>query len=88
MRFKEYRVTSRQITDPYFNTPRTVESLLFLVSYVNGEPVDKTFSVLSEKLAQEFEPYLDDGTYKLYNWCIIKDSAGLAGPRVARRTRI
>ncbi len=88
MRFKEYRVTSRAIIDPYFGTPRTVESLLFLVSHVNGKAVDKTFSVLSEKLAQEFEPYLEDGTFKVYEWCLVKDAAGFAAPRIARRTRI
>ena len=88
MRFSEYRVTPRQITDPYFKTPRTVESLIFLVSHVDGKPVDKTFSVLSEKLAQEFEPYLDDGTYKVYEWCLVKDGSGFTAPRIARRTRI
>jgi len=88
MRFKDYRITPRQITDPYFKTPRTVDSLLFLVSHVNGAPVDKTFSVLSEKLSQEFEPYLEDGTYKVYEWCLVKDTAGFAAPRIARRTRV
>jgi len=88
MRFKEYRVARRQITDPYFKTPRMVESLLFLVSHVDGKPVDKTFSVTSEKLAQEFEPYLEDGTYKVYNWCLVKDGEGFTAPRIARRTRV
>ncbi len=88
MRFKDYRVAPRQITDPFFNTPRTVESLLFLVTHVNGMPVDKMFSVISEKLAQEFEPYLEDGTYKVYEWCLVKDAGRFTAPRIARRTRL
>ena len=88
MRFREYRVTSRQITDPLFNVPRTVTSLVFLVSHVDGKPVDKTFSVVSEKLAQEFEPYLEDGSYKDYTWCLVKDAAGFVPPRVASRRRV
>ncbi len=88
MHFREYRVTSRDITDPYFGTPRSVQSLLFLVDRVDGEPVDKTFSVVSEKLAQEFEPYLEDGSYRNYVWCLVKDAEGFTAPRVASRTRI
>lgn len=88
MRFREYRVIPRQIEDPMFKIPRMVTSLVFLVSHVDGVPVDKTFSVVSERLAQEFEPYLEDGTYKNYVWCLVKDAAGFVPPRVAKRTRV
>lgn len=88
LHFSQYRVTSRQITDPYFGTPRTVESLLFLVDRVDGEPVDKTFSVTSEKLAQEFEPYLEDGSYRDYIWTLVKDGPGFVAPRIASRRRV
>ena len=86
MHFKEYRVTPREITDPFFKTARTVKSLLFLVDEVDGAPVDQTFSVVSERLAQEFEPYLADGSYRKYTWCLVKVAAGWAAPRVAKRT--
>ena len=88
MHFREYRVTSRQITDPMFNVPRTVQSLVFLVDSVDGVAVDKTFSVVSEKLAQEFEPYLEDGSFRDYTWCLVKDAAGFVPPRVASRRRV
>ena len=88
MRFREYRVTSREITDPFWGTKRTVESLLFLVSHVDGKPVDMTFSVVSEKLALEFKPYLEDGSYKGYEWCLVKDAEGFTAPRIAKRTRV
>ncbi|GAH37180.1 unnamed protein product, partial [marine sediment metagenome] len=88
MRFREYRVASREITDPFWKTPRTVESLLFLVSHVDGVPVDKSFSVVSEKLALEFKPYLDDGSYRGYEWCLVKDGEGFTAPRIASRRRV
>ena len=88
MHFRDYRVTPRQITDPFFKTPRTVNSLLFLVDQVDGVAVDQTFSVVSERLAQEFEPYLNDGSYRDYVWCLTKDAEGWAAPRVQKRTRI
>jgi len=88
MHFKEYRVTSREITDPFWRTPRTVESLLFLVDRVDEKPVDMTYSVVSEKLAGEFRPYLEDGSYRDYTWCLVKDGEGFTAPRVAKRTRI
>ena len=88
MHFREYRVTDRQIEDPLFKVQRTVKSLVCLVDRVDGAPVDKTFSVVSEKLAQEFDPYLEDGSYKDYEWCLVKDAVGFVAPRVARRTRI
>lgn len=88
MHYKDYRVTERQITDPMFNIARTVTSLVFLVDRVDGVSVDKTFSVVSEKLSDEFEPYLEDGSYKNYVWCLVKDAAGFVPPRIAKRTRI
>jgi len=88
MHFKEYRVTSREITDPFFGTARKVNSLLFLVDRVDGVACDKTFSVVSERLASEFEPYLEDGSYRGYTWCLVKDAGEFTPPRVARRTRV
>jgi len=44
--------------------------------------------VVSEKLAGEFRPYLEDGTYKNYTWCLVKDAPGFVAPRIAKRTRV
>lgn len=87
MHFKEWRVVPRTITDPYFKTPRTVESLLFLVDEVDGVAVDKIYSVVSETLANEFKPYLDDGTFRDYVWTIVKDGAEFVAPRIVSRRR-
>lgn len=88
MHFTEYRVTERQITDPMFKIPRMVKSLVFLVDRKDGQAVDMTFSVVSEKLADELKPYLEDGSFRLYEWCLVKDAPGFVPPRIARRRRI
>ena len=88
MRFTDYRVATRQITDPYFGTPRMVEGLVFRVNMVDGKPVDKSYSVTSEKLADELKPYLEDGSFRDYEWCLVKDAAGFVPPRIARHRPI
>ena len=88
MHFKEYQITPRQITDSFWKTPRIVNSLLFLVDRVDGKPVDQTLSVVSERLAMEFQPYLEDESYKNYLWCLVKDAEGFTAPRIASRTRV
>lgn len=87
LHFREYRVTARPITDPVFGVPRTVQSLLLLVDREDGMPVDKMLSIVSEKLASELKPYLDDGTFRNYEWCLVKDAGGFSAPRVSRRLR-
>ena len=88
LHFREYRITPRQIKDPFWKVDRQVNSLLFLVDREDGKPVDKMFSVISDRLAQEFEPYLEDGSYKLYEWTIVKGDNIMVPPRIAGRTRI
>jgi len=88
MHFKDYRITSREITDPFWKTERTVQSLLFLVDREDGKPVDKMFSIISERLAQEFQPYLEDGSYRNYEWTIAKGLNVMVPPRIANRRRI
>lgn len=88
LHFREYRVTARPITDPTFGVARSVQTLLLLVDREDGVPVDKVLSIVSEKLANEFKPYLGDGSYRDYEWFLVKDGPGFAAPRVARRLKI
>ena len=88
MHFREYQITPRLITDTFWKTQRTVNSLLFLVDRVDGKPVDQTLSVVSERLAMEFQPYLEDESYKNYLWCLVKDAEGFTAPRIVSRTRV
>lgn len=88
LHFREYRITDREITDPFWNVKRTVKSLLFLVDKENGEPVDKMFSIISETLSDEFEPYLEDGSFRNYEWTLVKGDNIMVPPRIAGRTRV
>ena len=85
MHFREYRIAPRQIMDPFWKTERTVDSLLFLVDREDGVHVDKTYSVVSERLASEFEPYLADRSYTLYEWVLSKGLNLMDPPRIAER---
>lgn len=84
MHFKDYRVVERSITDPWFDVPMKQQSLVFLVDRLNGEPVSKRFSVLSEKTANELQPYLEDGSYKAFEWVFEKPDDMTAAPRITR----
>ena len=86
MHFKMHKIVDRQITDPFFNVPRTVKNLLFLVDRVNGQAVDKTFSILSQKLADDLSGYLEQNRYRNYEFTIVKDSAGMVPPRISEVT--
>lgn len=85
LHFKDHRISEREITDPYWKTARTVRSLLFLVDRQDGAPVDKTLSVTSERLASEFEPYLEGKAYTLYDWVLEKGPDKMTPPRIAQR---
>lgn len=86
MHFRAHKVVDRVITDPTFGVTRTVKSLLFLVDEQDGAPVDKTFSVLSQKLAGELSGYLEENRYLRYDFTLVKDAAGTVPPRIVEVT--
>ena len=82
MHFTDYQKVEREITDPWFKVAMKQMSLVFLVDQLNGRPAMKKFSVLSEKVANELEPYLEDGSYKSYQWMFEKGHDPTGAPRV------
>ena len=84
MHFKDYMVTERTITDPFFKVPIKQASIVFLVDRLDGKEVTLKFSVLSEKVSDELDPYLKDGTYRNYEWVFEKPADMTAAPRVTR----
>lgn len=80
--FKAHAFVDREIMDPTFKVPRTVRGLLLLVDEEGGIPVDKTFSVLSQKLAGEMSGYLEGQRYLGYTFTIVKDAPGTVPPRI------
>lgn len=86
LHFSDHAVVKRQIEDPIRHVMVERESLLMYVDRVDGSAVDKIYSVLSQKHAAEFSGYLVDKKYKLYEFVVIKDSAGTVPPRIVSTT--
>ena len=88
MHWKEVWEGKRPITDSYFKVVRRPQGMVFLVDRLDGKPVDMSFSVLSDRLRKELQPYVEDGSFRDYEWCLVKEGGEFSPPRVARRTRI
>jgi len=73
----DYRV-QRDLPDPLTGKTKRVDSLIFWVDEVNGQPVAKTFSIVSKGLAALLEPYLSDKAYREYDFTITKRGSGFA----------
>ena len=84
LRFKKdsLRIEERVITDPILKKPKKVVSLVFLVDEEDGRPVEKSFSVLSERLMNELAPYLEGKRYRYYNFTFLKPEHPFAPPRL------
>jgi len=72
----------RELTDPITGQPRRRESLTFYVDEEDGVRVDKMFSVLSRRLAQELSAYIPGKRYLEYDFVIEKPPDKFAAPRV------
>jgi len=64
MHFVDHEITSREITDPLTNKPKTVKALVLTVDELNGTPIHGFYSTISEKHAVQFSPYLEGKTYR------------------------
>ena len=84
LHFTAYAIVNTPITDPTTKFTKTVQSLQFQVDKQDGAPVSKTFSILSERLAAEFNPYLADNQYTRFEFVIVKDGPGPTPPRIAQ----
>ena len=76
LHFYDHAFTTKTITDPLLGRPKTVRALVFFCDEEDGVKVDKTFSVIQEKLAMLFAPYLEGKRYKDYTFVILKTGAG------------
>jgi len=86
LHFKDHTVMKRTITDPVRKVSVERESLVFYVDKENGSPVDKMYSILSQKHAAEFAGYLPGKRYESYDFTVIKDAAGTVPPRIVSVT--
>uniref|UniRef100_A0A6H2A6E1 Uncharacterized protein n=1 Tax=viral metagenome TaxID=1070528 RepID=A0A6H2A6E1_9ZZZZ len=78
----DHRVVDRVITVPETGREKSVQSLEFDVDFEDGIAVSKSFSVVSQKLAAELNPYLLGDRYKHFGFTFLKPSPGRIPPRL------
>ncbi len=76
MHFTDHYFIKREIADKETGKPKQIDSLVFYCNEEGGEPVSKTFSILSQKLAAHMEPYLPDNKYRGYDFIITQIGEG------------
>ncbi|MEM1518181.1 MAG: hypothetical protein QW789_03555 [Nitrososphaerota archaeon] len=83
LHFYDHAVIEREIIDPVIGKPKRVQSLTFFVDQEDGVKVDKMFSVVSMKLAQQLAPYIPEKKYIKYIFVIEKPPYVFSPPRLA-----
>ena len=76
MHFTDDYKIERTIADRESGKPKTIESLVFYVDELDGEPASRTFSILSQRLAAHFEPFLPEKRYGGYDFIVTQMGAG------------
>ena len=76
MHFTDDYKIERTIADRESGKPKTISSLVFYLDELDGEPASRTFSVLSQKLAAHFEPFLPDKRYHGYDFIVTQMGEG------------
>lgn len=76
MHFTDHYFVERLIYDPTISAKKPIKSLVFWCDEVNGEPAPRSFSIVSDKLARQFSPYLPGELFKSYDFIITKRGTG------------
>ena len=76
MHFTDQYYVDREIADKETGKPKTIRSLVFWCDELQGEPVSRSFSILSQKLAAHMEPFLPDKGYTGYDFLITQIGEG------------
>ena len=76
MHFTDDYYIDREIADKETGKPKRVRSLVFWVDELNGEACARTFSILSQKLAAHFDPFLKGKEYTGYDFIVTQMGDG------------
>ena len=76
MHFTDDYFILRDIAVPETGKTKKVSSWVYQVDELNGEDVNRTFSVLSQKLQAHLEPFLKDKEYTKYDFLITQMGEG------------
>lgn len=76
MHFTDNYEVERTIADKETGKPKKIRSLVFWVDTLGGEDCARTFSILSQKLAAHFKPFLKDKEYIHYDFIVTQIGEG------------
>jgi hypothetical protein len=74
--FVDHVIQKRTVTDPITGGPTTRSVLVLDVDRLNGREVTSKYSIMAEKHAGQFEPYLKDKSYRDYDFVITRSGEG------------
>lgn len=76
LHFTDHAFLRKMITDPLTGEPTTRNTLVFMVDRRDAREVKAQYSVIAEKHALQFQPYLDKKEYRDYDFIITKTGEG------------
>jgi hypothetical protein len=76
MHFTDWYSMDRDIAVPETGKTKRVHSEVFQVDELDGEDVNRTFSVLSQKLWSHLEPFLEGRRFRDYDFIITQMGDG------------
>ena len=76
LHFTDHAIQRRTTTDPLTGEPTTRNVLVFEVDRVGVREVFAKYSIMAEKHAGQFAPYLPDKSYREYDFVITKTGEG------------
>lgn len=76
LHFRDHAIVRKTITDPSTLQPASRNTLVFDVDRLDGREVDAQLSIMAEKFATLFEPYLEDKSYVDYEFIVTATGEG------------
>lgn len=73
----------RAVQDPVLKMSKDVQVLALHVIELGGQPVNTIFSIMSDKLQKEFDPYIAGEKFKRYRFTITRGTGSWESPRIA-----
>lgn len=76
LHFTDHAIQKRTVTDPITGGPTIRSVLVFEVDRLNGRAATAKYSIMAEKHASQFKPYLEEKSYRDYEFVITKTGEG------------
>jgi hypothetical protein len=74
---------TRAVQDPVLKMSKDVKVLALHVIELAGQPANTIFSIMSDKLQKEFDPYIAGEKFLRYRFTITRGSGTWESPRIA-----